>query len=132
MKKNGILNSEIAKILADLGHTDTLVIADMGLPVPKGVPKIDISLIPGVPSFIDVLSILLDEMVVEKAILALEIKENNTQQLTLIEDALSDLIDIEFVEHSDLKKESASAKVIIRTGENTPYSNIILHAGVNF
>lgn len=132
MKKNGILNSEIAKILADLGHTDTLVIADMGLPVPKGVPKIDISLIPGVPSFIDVLSILLDEMVVEKAILALEIKENNTQQLTLIEDTLSDLIDIEFVEHSDLKKESASAKVIIRTGENTPYSNIILHAGVNF
>lgn len=73
MKKNGILNSEIAKILADLGHTDTLVIADMGLPVPKGVPKIDISLISGVPSFIDVLSILLDEMVVEKVILALEI-----------------------------------------------------------
>ena len=28
MKKHGILNSHIAKLLADLGHTDTVVIAD--------------------------------------------------------------------------------------------------------
>lgn len=40
MKKHGILNSHLAKILADLGHTDKIVIADAGLPVPDGVLKL--------------------------------------------------------------------------------------------
>ena len=40
MKKQGILNSEIAKVLADMGHTDTLCIGDCGLPVPADVKKI--------------------------------------------------------------------------------------------
>lgn len=51
MQKIGILNSDIAKVLADLGHTDTIVIGDCGLPVPAGVPKIDLALKPGTPSF---------------------------------------------------------------------------------
>lgn len=132
MKKNGILNSDIDKILADLGHTDTLIIADMGLPIPKGVSKIDIALIPGTPSFIDVLSIILNEMAVESATVASEIKQNNIDQLNRIEDYLTESTPIDFVSHAEFKKESENAKVIIRTGENTPYSNIILRAGVTF
>ena len=41
MKKHGISNSDIAKVLADLGHTDKVVIGDVGLPIPEGVKKID-------------------------------------------------------------------------------------------
>lgn len=41
MKKNGILNSDISKVLADLGHTDYIVIGDCGLPIPNQVKKID-------------------------------------------------------------------------------------------
>ncbi|MEG0552127.1 MAG: RbsD/FucU domain-containing protein, partial [Carnobacterium sp.] len=44
MKKNGTLNSELDKLLADLGHTDQIVIADAGLPIPAGVKKIDLAL----------------------------------------------------------------------------------------
>ena len=44
MQKIGILNSEIAKVLADMGHTDTIGIGDCGLPVPDGVKKIDLAL----------------------------------------------------------------------------------------
>ncbi len=46
MQKGGMLNSSIAKVLADLGHTDTIVIGDCGLPVPAGVQKIDLALKP--------------------------------------------------------------------------------------
>ena len=62
MQKIGILNSDIAKVLADLGHTDTIVIGDCGLPVPAGVPKIDLALKPGTPSFLDVLTEVLKYM----------------------------------------------------------------------
>ena len=54
MQKGGMLNSSIAKVLADLGHTDTIVIGDCGLPVPAGVQKIDLALKPGTPSFLEV------------------------------------------------------------------------------
>ena len=66
MFKHGILNSHIAKLLADLGHTDTVVIADAGLPVPPGVPKIDLALTLGTPGFQEVTKLIADEMAVEK------------------------------------------------------------------
>ena len=42
MQRHGILNSHIAKVLADLGHTDTICIADCGLPVPESIQQMDI------------------------------------------------------------------------------------------
>ncbi len=34
MKKTGIINQPISAVIAGLGHTDTVVIADAGLPIP--------------------------------------------------------------------------------------------------
>lgn len=80
MKKSGVLNSHISKVLADLGHTDTIVIADAGLPVPNHVAKIDLALKPGTPSFQEVVRVVSEDMVVEKIILASEIKKANSSQ----------------------------------------------------
>lgn len=77
MKKTGILNSHLAKLADDLGHTDRVCIGDLGLPVPNGIPKIDLSLTSGIPSFQEVLDIYLENILVEKVILAEEIKEAN-------------------------------------------------------
>ena len=77
MKKEGILNSELAKIADDLGHTDQVCIGDLGLPVPSGVKKIDLALTRGKPSFQEVFDIYLENILVEKIYLADEIKENN-------------------------------------------------------
>ena len=77
MQKIGIFNSDIAKVLADLGHTDTIVIGDCGLPVPAGVPKIDLALKPGTPSFLDVLTEVLKYMEVEKIHIASEMESKN-------------------------------------------------------
>lgn len=131
MKKNGILNSEISKILADLGHTDQIMIGDCGLPIPQGVKKIDLALEIGEPKFIDVLGIVLKEMQVEKYILADEVKEKNREQLKDIQTHMGD-IQVEWLSHEELKQQSQNVKAIIRTGEATPYSNIILQSGVIF
>lgn len=132
MKKHGILNSDIAKVLADLGHTDQLTIGDAGLPVPAGVPKIDLALKFGVPDFQQVLQEVLADMAIEKVILAEEIKSVNPQQLTAILKALPEDVDIEYVSHEVFKERSADSKTVIRTGEVTPYSNIILQSAVIF
>ncbi|MGX7104523.1 D-ribose pyranase [Globicatella sanguinis] len=132
MKKHGILNSDISKVLADLGHTDQITIGDCGLPVPSDVKKIDVSLSQGFPKFIEVLKVVLEDMKIEKVILAEEIKQNNATQLEAIELLLEDEIEIEFVSHEEFKQQTQQSKAVIRTGEITPYSNIILQSNVTF
>lgn len=131
MKKLGILNSEIAKILVDLGHTDKICIADAGLPVPDGVKKIDLALKKGMPSFIDTLTTVLDDMWVEKVYLANEIKVNNKLVHHEVL-ALTDDIATSYITHEEFKIQTNECKVVIRTGEMTPYANVILQSNVNF
>ncbi len=124
-----MINSHITKILTDLGHTDTIVIADAGLPVPSDVPKIDLSLKLGVPSFEDVVVAVLEDMATEKIVIASEMKERNQKAYELME---KQNILVEEVSHEQLKMLISKAKVVIRTGEATPYANCILQAGVIF
>ena len=131
MKKYGALNSEIDKLLADLGHTDQLTIGDLGLPVPTGVKKIDLALKLGSPSFEEVLLVMQQEMAVEAIVLADEIKTENAEQWQLIQKTFPN-VPIRFVPHEAFKEETKESKAIIRTGEATPYSNIILQAAVIF
>ncbi|WP_044445679.1 D-ribose pyranase [Bacillus spizizenii] len=131
MKKHGILNSHLAKLLADLGHTDKIVIADAGLPVPDGVLKIDLSLKPGFPAFQDTAAVLANEMVVEKVIAAAEIKVSNQENARFLENLFSEQ-EFEYLSHEEFKLLTKEAKAIIRTGEFTPYANCILQAGVLF
>ncbi|MCY9010377.1 D-ribose pyranase [Bacillus inaquosorum] len=131
MKKHGILNSHLAKLLADLGHTDKIVIADAGLPVPDGVLKIDLSLKPGLPAFQDTTAVLADEMVIEKVIAASEIKASNQENARFLENLFAEQ-KIEYLSHEEFKLLTKEAKAIIRTGEFTPYANCILQAGVLF
>lgn len=137
MKKNGILNSEISKVLSDMGHTDYICIGDCGLPVPDGVKKIDLAVKFGLPSFMDVLTEVKNDMHIEKVYLASEIKEKNKKMLSdidaLFKDYKNDVMSsCTYVPHEEFKKLTKGAKAIIRTGEATPYSNIILVSGVSF
>lgn len=131
MYKTGTLNSEISKVLSDLGHTDTIVIADCGLPVPKGVQKIDLAVRQGLPSFIDVVDEVARHMVIEHVTLAEEIKYSNPAVLKEVDSIMKDIPN-DFVTHEQFKTLTENSKVIIRTGEATPYANIILRSGVNF
>ena len=128
MLKGGILNPKIAHTLASLAHKDTLVVSDAGLPVPKGVERIDLAWKAGEPKYLDVLAEILNHIVVEEAILANELKSVSPQMHEKILSLLKD-IPIKYVEHTELKAQTADASAIIRTGEFTPYPSVILVCG---
>lgn len=131
MKKTGILNSDISRVVADMGHMDWLGIGDAGTPVPKTTEKIDLAVSVGMPSFISVLKEVLKELQVQKIYVADEIKDSNPKQLENIKRILPD-VEIKFIPHTQLKKNLSEAKAFIRTGEETPFSNVILESGVIF
>lgn len=132
MQKGGMLNSAVAKVLADLGHTDTIVIADCGLPVPDGVPKIDLALKPGTPSFVEVLEEVAKNMVIEKVEIAAEMKEKNPDVYKAMKELFTAEQWIADENHEAFKIATKKAKCVIRTGEITPFANVILHSNVFF
>ncbi|MBO5330655.1 D-ribose pyranase [Anaerotignum sp.] len=133
MKKQGILNSDISRVLSYMGHTDTLCIGDCGLPIPDEVERIDLALCFGEPTFMRTLEIVAGDMKVEKIVLAEEIKEKNPDVLGKIQTYFaSQDVEVEFVPHTELKARTHDCKAVIRTGETTPYANIILQSGCIF
>lgn len=139
MKRGKLLNSDISAVVAQMGHTDSLTIGDAGLPIPEGCKRIDLAVTAGIPTFKDVLSVVLEELCVEKIILAEEIRNINPEGL---EDILALLNEYEansgfkpsltFISHEEFKEETEVSKAVVRTGETLPYSNIILYSGVTF
>ena len=124
MRKSGLLNPALAGAVARLGHTDTFVIADCGLPIPHEVPVIDLTLIFGIPTFADTLAALLDEVVVEAATIA---DSTPTEVRSLLP-----AVPLTEVSHVALKREVARASFVVRTGSTTPFANVILRSGVPF
>jgi D-ribose pyranase len=131
MKKDGIVNQGLLNLMGSLGHTDRIVVCDVGLPIDKNVERIDLAVTKGVVKFMDVLRPLLDELVIEKIILAREIVTKSPAMHQEII-ALTKGIPLELVSHEEFKKLTKETKAIIRTGECTPYANVILQSGVNF
>jgi len=131
MKKHYLLNSHISSVIAEMGHTDCLAIGDCGLPVPTGTRKIDLALRRGIPSFLDTLETVLDELQVERVILAKEIRDASPDMHQSILDRLPGL-PVEYISHRTLKARLSECQCVIRTGECTAYANIILVSGVAF
>lgn len=129
MKKGGILNSQLNRVISEMGHRDMLIISDAGLPIPQEVEKIDLALKSGIPSFAEVLQAILSELEVEEVYVAEEIKEKNPQTLNMISSLIRE---VKFITHEELKELSKQARAIVRTGECSPYANIILISGVIF
>lgn len=134
MKKTMLIHSEISYLIASLGHMDKIVIADSGLPIPKHVKKIDLALKKGVPGFIETLETLLSECCVERAWIAKELVQ--TSGSGSIHQQLVDQLGstpLETISHEQFKQMvSDHAVAVIRTGEHTPYANVILQSGVVF
>lgn len=133
MKRHGILNSDISRVLSYMGHTDCIAIGDCGLPIPEEVERIDLALTFGVPGFVETLKVVAADMKVEKILLAEEIKTENPKVLEEIQELFKEQdIEVEFITHVQLKECTRECKAVIRTGETTPYANIILQAGCIF
>ena len=80
MKKQGILNSDISRVLSYLGHTDRIAIGDCGLPIPDETERIDLALAFGIPSFMQTLQIVAQDMKIEKIVAKFNKKYNGLAQ----------------------------------------------------
>jgi D-ribose pyranase len=131
MKKRGILHAALAEVIAGMGHGDLLVIGDAGLPVPPGVPIIDLAVRCGLPPMLEVTRAIAEELQVEALTVADELLDRDNA----LPAALRELFPgarFSLVSHDELKRMSARAKAVVRTGECTPYHNVVLTAGVVF
>ncbi|MBO1308867.1 D-ribose pyranase [Enterococcus sp. 669A] len=131
MKKGKVINSDISRVIAQMGHFDKLSIGDAGMPVPRMTEKIDLAVDNGIPSFMEVLNNVLEELEVQRIYLAEEIKTENPTMLEAIKNRLPET-PITFIPHSEMKQELNNVHAFIRTGEMTPYANILLESGVVF
>ncbi|PXF30883.1 D-ribose pyranase [Pokkaliibacter plantistimulans] len=139
MRLGPLLNQPLSAYLSMLGHTDEITLGDAGLPIPAQVERIDLALKRGVPGLLDTLEVVLAEVAVEAVTLAQELPSvspyMHQAMLTLVSAAGQRRgidIAIHYVSHSDFKVQSGRSRAVVRTGECTPYANIILHAGVAF
>jgi D-ribose pyranase len=131
MKKTGILNPMLLAVLGEMGHTDRLVIADSGLPIPPSVRRIDLALVAGVPSFAETLEAVLGELKVEAAVVAEEMQTRSPGLYEALRHALKD-VRLDRVPHESFKAMLPGARAVVRTGEQTPYANVMLISGVTF
>jgi D-ribose pyranase len=129
VRKAGILNRHLCGALAELGHTDEVLVCDAGMPIPDGPRVVDLAFRAGVPSFAEVLDGLLTELVVEGATAATEVRGANPAAAALLDGRFPGLT---LVPHERLKELSAGARLVVRTGEARPYANVLLRCGVFF
>ncbi|KFK92102.1 MULTISPECIES: D-ribose pyranase [unclassified Serratia (in: enterobacteria)] len=139
MKKGVLLNSEVSAVISRLGHTDQITICDAGLPIPAAAQRIDLALTQGIPTFLQVVGVVTQEMQVENAILAEEIVKQNPQlheallaQLQQLSQHQGNTISVSYISHSEFKAQTEHSRAVIRSGECSPYANVILCSGVTF
>jgi D-ribose pyranase len=127
------INPQLSRVISETGHTDGIVVTDAGLPIPPGSERIDLAYRPGAPAFLDVLDTVLAEMVIEGATVSSEIAESSPEMLAALRERLEPLgVEIVFVPHVEFKELTRSARAFVRSGEFTPYANVILTAGVAY
>lgn len=137
MKKTLLLNSALSRIVAEAGHGDLICVADAGLPIPPGPERIDLSVSPGLPSTLQLLNALSSELCVEAITYAGEL-DLDAGHRTLLLSSVSQAWSGELaqaatkVPHEQFKQLTRQCKAVIRTGDFTPYYNVILRCGVPF
>lgn len=128
MKKQGLIHPDLLRVLAQLGHLDELLICDAGFPIPPDVERIDLAFRLGNPRFADVVEAIAAEVVIESVVIADETDDGLVKSLGSVTGAPA----VERMSHDDLKRRATRSRAAVRTGEDTPYANVILVLGVAF
>lgn len=132
MRRNhATLNGQLSRVISELGHTDQIVVTDAGLPIPDQVERVDLAVRAGLPAFLDLLDTVLAEVQIEAAVLSSEIQTVSPRMLDEVVRRLSECgVTPTFVPHEQFKIATASARAAVRSGEFTPFANVLLTSGV--
>ena len=129
MKEIGIVNRELSRILSAQGHGDLLMVVDAGFAIPADADVVDISLGENKPMVLEVLAELKKFYSVEKMILANQTKNVSPTLFDNITTSYGEKMEVEVIDHAELKELSKKVKAVIRTGDFTAYGNVILVSG---
>ena len=129
MLKHGILNPQILSLLAHVRHTNALVISDRGFPFWPFIETVDISLVDGIPSVLDVFNAIKENFDISEVFMAEEFKKENTPDTCRKFSDATGNIPLNFEPHVEFKKRVPNAIGLIRTGDTIQYANMILISG---
>ncbi len=128
MKRSGILHPGISHLLASTGHTAYFTVCDRGFPVPTEPERIDLALVDGIPTVLDVLRAVNAEFVIDRVIVAEEALGVSPEWIESLRSTLGD-VPLQTVSHLELKRLSHEGRATIRTGDTALYANIIIVSG---
>ena len=129
MRETGVLNRELSDVTSMMGHMDELIVCDAGFPIPLGVRTVDISLAKNKPTVLELLEELVKHFSVEKLVMAKETKNVSPTRFNAIVGLFQKDIPVETIAHTEFKQRSTKVKAVIRTGDFTAYSNVLLVSG---
>lgn len=128
MIRSGLLNPLVLSLLARVRHTNTLVIADRGFPFWPTIETVDLSLIDDLPTVMQVLAAVQRNFVVGRVFAAEEFRRHNPAEKLAALTAQLGTVSLEFEPHAEFKRRVPHAIGLIRTGDTTPYANLILES----
>lgn len=128
MRKGGILHPVLSRILSETGHTDTLTICDRGFPVPQGPERLDLALVDDIPTALDVLRAIAAEFVIDKLIVTKEMQSFSPERFDWITREFGEE-KLLIVSHLQFKEICPDSRAVIRTGDSTPYANMMIISG---
>src|SRR3712207_952900 len=128
MKRGGVLNTALSRLLASTGHTDYFTVCDRGFPVPEGPERIDLALVDDIPTVLDVLAAVIGERSLDSVLITHEMAAISPDRVDAMRALLGD-VPFERVSHGHLKRLAQGARATVRTGDTVPYANIIVVSG---
>lgn len=129
MLKTGILNPQLNSLLSRVRHTNTLVIADRGFPQWPAIETVDLSLVDGIPTVLQVLDAVRENFVISEVFMAEEFKKVNSMPVRRAYARALAGLQLTHQPHVEFKRRVPGAIGLIRSGDTVQYANMILVSG---
>jgi D-ribose pyranase len=129
MIEKGLLNRDLAALLSRMGHGDEFLLCDAGFAIPEGLPVVDLSVAVNLPTVDLVLAEILKVFSIEKVIFAQEQRDACPAKLERLIALFDPPVEQETLSHVELKRRSHQVKGVVRTGDFSAYTNLILVSG---
>lgn len=128
MKRSGILNPALSRLLAETGHTDIITVCDRGFPVPPGCERLDLALVDDIPTVLDVLRAVHAEFVIDCIVVTEEMIAASPERYEAL---CREFAELRFmtVSHARFKQICPESRAVVRTGDTTPYANVMIVSG---
>jgi D-ribose pyranase len=126
---NGILNPQINSLLSRVRHTNILVIADRGFPFWPMIETVDISLVDGIPTVLQVFQAIRPNFEISRIYMAEEFIQTNVPSVCTAFAGATAQIPLHYIAHTELKKYVPGAIGLIRTGDAIQYANMVIVSG---